>query len=118
MNKIGSMEPNKSVILDESEFVEQFLNENDIETMDAEDFNLNSSVIEICVDEIVMQPQHSVDKVDVCPNKGSKSKRRANLTEFGDSLTTKRKNESMSSYIPLSSQVLLQIVSILIARKN
>lgn len=66
-----------SEIISEDEFVEQYFNEMDTE------HNLTlveNSTISICEDEGIEIPK--------------KGKRRANLTEFGASQTTKRKNES------------------------
>lgn len=87
------------MILYENEFVDEFFDnmvENDMDT----EFNIDNSGVELRDDETIIeiQPQNHVgepDEVDIRGNKGvNKPKRRANLTEFGESLTTKRKNES------------------------
>lgn len=75
---------NESVILDEQEFDEQIFDG---------DYNLDDNAME-CFDEIIIeQPQTVGVSEGGCLKKGAK-KRRANLTEFGESVTIKRKNES------------------------
>lgn len=81
-------------ILCEQEFVERFFNgidgEHNLSSVDSSVFEDEDE------DEVIVIPNN--EKRRACEDEGinipNKAKRRANLTAFGDNLTTKRKNES------------------------
>lgn len=79
---------NESVILDEGEFVEEII----IDMVDVDENAIDMYIDD--VEEIPIQHQQNVGKLNDESQKALKPKRRGNLTEFGNSTTTKRKNES------------------------